>query len=68
MSKRLWDKGGVSDAEMMGYTARDDWQLDQRLLGYDLRATPLWLRIPTPTTATLTMSSECWISSVPSWR
>ncbi len=39
MSGRLWDKGGVSDAEMMRYTARDDWQLDQRLLGYDLRAT-----------------------------
>ena len=32
MSKRLWDKGGASDAEMMRYTARDDWQLDQRLL------------------------------------
>ncbi len=39
MSKRLWDKGGVSDADMMRYTARDDWQLDQRLLGYDLQAT-----------------------------
>ncbi len=39
MSGRLWDKGGASDAEMMRYTARDDWQLDQRLLGYDLRAT-----------------------------
>ena len=39
MSKRLWDKGGVTDAEMMSYTARDDWQLDQRLLVYDLRAT-----------------------------
>ena len=24
---------------MMRYTARDDWQLDQRLLGHDLRAT-----------------------------
>ena len=39
MSKRLWDKGGVTDAEMMSYTARDDWQLDQRLLAHDLRAT-----------------------------
>lgn len=39
MSTRLWDKGGVSDAEMMRYTARDDWRLDQRLLAYDLRAT-----------------------------
>lgn len=35
----IWDKGGVSDAEMMRYTARDDWQLDQRLLPYDVRAT-----------------------------
>ncbi len=35
----LWDKGGVaSDADMMRYTARDDWQLDQRLVPYDLRA------------------------------
>jgi argininosuccinate lyase len=39
MSTKLWDKGGASDAEMMRYTARDDWRLDQRLLAYDLRAT-----------------------------
>lgn len=39
MSARLWDKGGAPDAEMMRYTARDDWRLDQRLLAYDLRAT-----------------------------
>jgi len=38
MGHRIWDKGGVSDAEMMRYTARDDWQLDQRLLSYDLLA------------------------------
>src|SRR5262245_51466485 len=35
----LWDKGGASDADMMRYCARDDWQLDQRLLVYDIRAT-----------------------------
>jgi argininosuccinate lyase len=35
----LWDKGGVTDAEMMRYTARDDWRLDQRLLRYDVNAT-----------------------------
>jgi argininosuccinate lyase len=39
VSGNLWDKGGASDAAMMRYTARDDWQLDQRLLAYDLRAT-----------------------------
>jgi argininosuccinate lyase len=39
VSAKLWDKGGASDAEMMRYTARDDWRLDQRLLAYDLRAT-----------------------------
>ena len=39
MSQRLWDKGGASDQAMMRYTARDDWQLDQRLLRHDLRAT-----------------------------
>ncbi len=39
MSERLWDKGGASDAAMMRYTARDDWQLDQPLLIHDLRAT-----------------------------
>ncbi len=35
----IWDKGGVTDAEMMRYTARDDWRLDQRLLAYDVAAT-----------------------------
>jgi argininosuccinate lyase len=36
---RLWDKGGATDAEMLRYTARDDYRLDQRLLAFDLRAT-----------------------------
>lgn len=39
MSSTLWDKGAQPDQEMMRFTARDDWQLDQRLLIYDLRAT-----------------------------
>jgi argininosuccinate lyase len=36
---KLWDKGGATDAEMLRYTARDDYRLDQRLLAFDLRAT-----------------------------
>ena len=44
MSGRLWDKGGAADAEMLRYTARDDWQLDQRLLAHDLRATVAHVR------------------------
>lgn len=44
MSGKLWDKGGVSDAEMMRYTARDDWRLDQSLLPHDLRATKAHVR------------------------
>lgn len=44
MAGNLWDKGGASDTEMMRYTARDDWQLDQRLLPYDLRATRAHIR------------------------
>ncbi len=38
MSSNLWDKGQLPDQQMMRFTARDDWQLDQRLLPYDLRA------------------------------
>jgi argininosuccinate lyase len=38
MSEPLWSKGGASDADMMRYTARDDWRLDQRLLTHDIRA------------------------------
>ena len=34
----LWDKGVASDADMMRFTARDDWQLDQRLVPYDVIA------------------------------
>ncbi len=44
MARTLWDKGGASDAEMMRYTARDDWRLDQRLLPYDLVATRAHVR------------------------
>ncbi len=39
MAGTLWDKGSVSDAEMMRFTARDDFKLDQRLLEYDITAT-----------------------------
>jgi len=39
VSAKLWDKGGATDGEMLRYTSRDDWKLDQRLLAYDLRAT-----------------------------
>lgn len=41
---RLWDKGGATDAEMLRYTARDDYVLDQSLLLYDLRATRAHVR------------------------
>ena len=44
MAGRLWDKGAAADAAMLRYTARDDWQLDQRLLGYDLAATRAHVR------------------------
>jgi argininosuccinate lyase len=44
MAGTLWDKGGVSDAEMMRYTARDDHRLDQRLLPYDIAATAAHVR------------------------
>lgn len=44
MAGTLWDKGGVSDAEMMRYTARDDHKLDQRLLPYDIAATAAHVR------------------------
>jgi argininosuccinate lyase len=38
MAQHLWDKGGAVDAEMLRYTARDDHQLDGRLLLYDIAA------------------------------
>ncbi len=41
---RLWDKGGALDADMLRFTARDDWQLDQRLLPFDLLATKAHVR------------------------
>src|SRR5688500_17658652 len=44
MAGTLWDKGGVSDADMMRYTARDDFKLDQRLLSYDIGATAAHVR------------------------
>jgi len=44
MAGTLWDKGGVSDAEMMRYTARDDFRLDQRLLPFDIAATAAHVR------------------------
>jgi len=39
MAGKLWDKGKATDAEMLRFTSRDDWQLDQRLLAHDLVAT-----------------------------
>ena len=44
MSARLWDKGGAVDGQILRYTARDDWQLDQRLLAYDIRASVAHVR------------------------
>ncbi|MCC6525491.1 MAG: argininosuccinate lyase [Polyangiaceae bacterium] len=44
MSGRLWDKGEGVDRAMLRYTARDDWQLDQRLLPHDLRASVAHVR------------------------
>ena len=34
----LWSKGKAFDAEMLRYTARDDFALDRQLLPFDLRA------------------------------
>jgi argininosuccinate lyase len=44
VTSRLWDKGAAADAAMLGYTSRDDWKLDQRLLAYDLVATRAHVR------------------------
>ena len=44
MSRPLWDKGNASDEQMMRYTARDDFVLDQRLLRHDLKATAAHVR------------------------
>jgi argininosuccinate lyase len=35
---RLWDKGTPLDARVLGYTAGDDYVLDNRLVRYDIRA------------------------------
>jgi argininosuccinate lyase len=35
---RLWDKGTPLDARVLAYTAGDDHVLDDRLVGYDVRA------------------------------
>jgi argininosuccinate lyase len=35
---RLWDKGAPLDARVLAYTAGDDHLLDNRLVGYDVRA------------------------------
>jgi argininosuccinate lyase len=35
---RLWDKGAPLDARVLAYTAGDDYLLDNRLVGYDVRA------------------------------
>ncbi len=35
---RLWDKGAALDDRVLQYTAGDDPVLDQRLVGYDVRA------------------------------
>jgi argininosuccinate lyase len=35
---RLWDKGAALDARVLAYTAGDDFELDNRLVPYDIRA------------------------------
>lgn len=35
---RLWDKGAPLDARVLAYTAGDDYDLDNRLVEYDVRA------------------------------
>ena len=35
---RLWDKGAPLDARVLRYTAGEDHALDDRLVGYDVRA------------------------------
>jgi argininosuccinate lyase len=36
--KRLWDKGGTLDERVLQYTAGEDYQLDERLVPYDVEA------------------------------
>ena len=35
---RLWDKGAPLDARVLAYTAGEDYQLDERLVRYDVEA------------------------------
>src|SRR3981189_649532 len=35
---RLWDKGTPLDARVLGFTAGDDYILDNRLVRYDIQA------------------------------
>ena len=35
---RLWDKGAPLDARVLGYTAGEDYALDERLVKYDALA------------------------------
>ena len=35
---RLWDKGTPLDARVLQYTAGDDYELDNRLVSYDIQA------------------------------
>ena len=35
---RLWEEGGALDAQVLAYTAGEDFRLDERLVAYDLRA------------------------------
>ena len=35
---RLWDKGTPLDERVLAYTAGDDFELDNRLVAYDVRA------------------------------
>src|ERR1700691_2121260 len=35
---RLWDRGAPLDARVLGYTAGDDYVLDNRLVRYDIQA------------------------------
>src|ERR1700760_2260972 len=35
---RLWDKGAPLDDRVLGYTAGEDYALDERLVRYDIRA------------------------------
>ena len=42
---RLWDKGAPLDARVLAYTAGDDYQLDERLVRYDVVASLVHARM-----------------------